>query len=1187
MKPKSINVNELIMDKLHFCLWNIQGIKDSKNIAGEVNIYDVIILTETHTEENNGFNLPGFKSYSIFRPKTGTANGNYGGVTVLVKSNIANGIECLPCDSFDYIWIKLKQTFFHTANDIYLCAAYIPPVESPYLARLPKPLMEEIEKDIKYYGDKGDIILCGDLNARTGNALDFINNDSSKYLPTENYELDHDINQRHSLDKEYKGRGPALIELCMSAQLRILNGRTFGDSLGKFTCHKWNGSSVVDYIITSHSIVNTIPFMHVHKWNPLLSDHCKLTFQMNLKQPIKITDETNHGITMPSRYPKSSKFYDKFKLIMNSQHIKDTIDHMTNNSKTHNHLPVDHISEELTNILITAAQKAVNMHGKHKSRKHRLGPKWDNPDLKYMRFQVKNLGHKLEKQPKNAQVRQSFFYKLKQYRKLNKKTKRKYSHQLLSEMKNLENDNPKMYWELLEKLKSISGPNKDQIDKISLKEWTEHFTKLNTQTISNEQEKVMQTKLEKLEKHEIFNELSFKIKEDEILKVVRKLKKGKAPGLDNISSEMVQASINIILPVLHILFNKVLLESYSPQAWTTGYITTVYKKNNPLLPGNYRGITITSCISKIFNTILNNRLTSFLKTHGLLNMYQNGFVKKARTSDHIFTLKTLIDKYKKNKKKLYACFIDLEKAFDTVWHTALMVKLLQCNVGGLFYKIIKDMYSRTFLQVRSNSLLSGKFKSYTGIRQGDVLSPQLWNIFTNDLPNILTEEAFAPPTLINSKVPCLLYADDIILLSENEQGLQNSLTRVDQYCQQWGLKINVKKTQFLIFNSNNRKKIPVIKLGQGSIEHTTSYTYLGIELAENGEFSKAREILHNKGLKAFHKMCKIFGYTFPDTQTVLHVFDHTVQPILLYGSEIWGMTKINRTKIKKDQTEFKIFTAYEGQTQEKVNIKLCKYLLNVNKRASNDAVRGELGRYPLYIKAIEQMIKYWIRLNNNTTINPLLYEAFCCNKIMAEENQHCWASNIKFILKETNLEHFWTAPKVPCFIAHKIRKLLKIKYKRSWENKLAKDDRQNPNDSNKLRTYRQFKIQFEYEKYLSIRHAETRSHLTKFRISSHKLEIEQARYYKPKPPANERYCKICMDSSIEDEKHFLLNCKLYEKERKQLLQIVQKVNPNFDSQNENNKFTWLLSSPEPIIYRNLAQFIGKMMDKRNDYLQRQ
>jgi hypothetical protein len=92
MKPKSINVNELIMDKLHFCLWNIQGIKDSKNIAGEVNIYDVIILTETHTEENNGFNLPGFKSYSIFRPKTGTANGNYGGVTVLVKSNIANGL---------------------------------------------------------------------------------------------------------------------------------------------------------------------------------------------------------------------------------------------------------------------------------------------------------------------------------------------------------------------------------------------------------------------------------------------------------------------------------------------------------------------------------------------------------------------------------------------------------------------------------------------------------------------------------------------------------------------------------------------------------------------------------------------------------------------------------------------------------------------------------------------------------------------------------------------------------------------------------------------------------------------------------------------------------------------------------------------------------------------------------------
>ena len=102
---------------------------------------------------------------------------------------------------------------------------------------------------------------------------------------------------------------------------------------------------------------------------------------------------------------------------------------------------------------------------------------------------------------------------------------------------------------------------------------------------------------------------------------------------------------------------------------------------------------INSCLGKVFNTIINNRLVKFLCDKNKICSEQIGFKKKARTSDHLFVMNVLLQKYTKCKKKLYLCFVDLKEAYDSVWRRPLMLKILKTGIRGNMFKLIENMYS--------------------------------------------------------------------------------------------------------------------------------------------------------------------------------------------------------------------------------------------------------------------------------------------------------------------------------------------------------------------------------------------------------------------------------------------------------------------------------------------------------------
>ena len=187
--------------------------------------------------------------------------------------------------------------------------AHMRPPPPPFESKSDSDCIEAIIRDINYYKTNGNVFICGDLNARAGLDPEFIVNDSDKHVPLDpSYIIDSNILQRNSEDTKVDDRGKQINELCISTRMRILNGRTLGDSFGKFTCQKPTGASVVDYMIASEELLKDIIYFHVHPFLPIFSDcHSKISvcIKANAKQ-VKSAQKVNERMPDTFKWNKYS-----------------------------------------------------------------------------------------------------------------------------------------------------------------------------------------------------------------------------------------------------------------------------------------------------------------------------------------------------------------------------------------------------------------------------------------------------------------------------------------------------------------------------------------------------------------------------------------------------------------------------------------------------------------------------------------------------------------------------------------------------------------------------------------------------------------------------------------------------------------------------------------------------------------
>ena len=198
-------------------------------------------------------------------------------------------------------------------------------------------------------------------------------------------------------------------------------------------------------------------------------------------------------------------------------------------------------------------------------------------------------------------------------------------------------------------------------------------------------------------------------------------------------NELFKDCKDIMVSYLLKLFNCVFLSGFFPESWSKGCIVPIFKKGDVNDPINYRGITLISCLGKLFTSILNRRLLEWDKTHDIITDAQFGFRPGNSTIDAIFVLQSLINRtLKKRGGRLYCCFVDYKKAFDLIDRSKLWVKLIKHGIQGKMLKIIHSLYENVKSCVKHNGLLSEYFSNTIGLFQGEVLSPILYSLYVND-----------------------------------------------------------------------------------------------------------------------------------------------------------------------------------------------------------------------------------------------------------------------------------------------------------------------------------------------------------------------------------------------------------------------------------------------------------------------
>ena len=755
------------------------------------------------------------------------------------------------------MWVCLKKSFFQLEEDIYICFIYIPPVNSTFTNSQDNNSFELLENDVCKFKSKGRVVLMGDFNSRTSTSPDFNVTDDDKYTPVpEQYNSDEheSLYNRENEDicsvNEY---GKKLLELCIETELRILNGRMLGDLEGKLTCHKWNGSSTVDYGIVQNSLFREIDFFKVYDLMGHLSDHCLIS--LGLKCNFKATASCNSNIY---KLEKNFKWDPQSKLIYKSTLVSSSVDKKVKDIlNSGSDMTVEDMTNNVNDILLNSAKQALQQK-KHMKRSSKKKKKWFDRDCFSLRKEVIKLSRQLCRANATHETRILFFQKKKELRRVIKTKKKSFKQHILDQLNDMSDSNPKRYWNLVKELKELDANSVNGTNPISPEDWLKHFSKLLFDDKQN-RSSLLEERINEMLSCNSFSDLDFRITNDEIKKAISSLKCGKATGLDKISSEMIKASVNVLLSVYEKLFNAILRSGIYPTSWHDSYICPIYKSGSRSDPSNYRGIAITNILGKVFSIILSNRLEKFITSNNLIDDTQIGFKKNCRTSDHMFILQTLIDKYvKKLKSPLYVCFVDFRKAYDSVWRQALMFKLLSQNVSGMFFRLVKEMYINNNICVKINNCeRTIFFKSNVGVLQGVNISPQFFNLYISDLKAFLGVDDDTPK-LVSTPINCLMYADDLVLLSRSESGLQILLNRLGEYCRKWRMEVNIEKTKAMKFSGNGHKCKSVFLYNGKPLENVAKYKYLGIEFSSSGSWSSAIANISNRGKKALF-LLKIYN----------------------------------------------------------------------------------------------------------------------------------------------------------------------------------------------------------------------------------------------------------------------------------------------------------------------------------------
>ena len=391
----------------------------------------------------------------------------------------------------------------------------------------------------------------------------------------------------------------------------------------------------------------------------------------------------------------------------------------------------------------------------------------------------------------------------------------------------------------------------------------------------------------------------------------------KSPGPDTLPYLIIQ---NFNEHQLHKLlqFLNYIFETGYPSQWKEGIIIPLPKPNKPRTNvDSYRPITLTNCLSKLLEKIINRRLQYFLESNNYYSQTQSGFRNSHSTLDGLLRFQHSAQTAINESKFCVAVFLDIKKAFDTVWHQGLLSKLKNIGLKGNLAKFIQQFLTNRKISVQIANTKSNKFPLVCGVPQGSVLSPTLFTILINDL--------FSE---VSSVVSTSLFADDGALwivsddLTEALKEMQDALDIVTEWSHTWGLQISHAKTNALIITKRNTRSPVQLKLEDKVITYVTSMKFLGVTFDSRLTWGTHIKNIHEKCQKDIQLM-RVISYNkwSSDYTTLLRIYKSLILPKIDYASFLYINTAKTH-KLKLDRIQYAASRIILGALRCTANYKL-------------------------------------------------------------------------------------------------------------------------------------------------------------------------------------------------------------------------------------------------------------------------
>jgi len=370
---------------------------------------------------------------------------------------------------------------------------------------------------------------------------------------------------------------------------------------------------------------------------------------------------------------------------------------------------------------------------------------------------------------------------------------------------------------------------------------------------------------------------------------ITNLKKRKAPGYDLITAEILSQLPKKAIVLITYLYNSILRTTYFPLLWKFSIIKMLPKPNKPSHnPSSFRPISLLPLLGKIFEKLLLRRLYPILESQNIIPDHQFGFRSQHSTIQQCYRVTDAISTSLELGEYCTGAFLDISKAFDKVWHLGLLSKLKNI-LPFTYFLILKSFLSQRFFRVSYGSSLSPVYPVLAGVPQGSILGPLLYTLYTSDIP-------IHPHTLLSS------FADDTAVLSQNKdpnlasQHLQEHLTSLESWLNNWKLTINVEKSQQTTFTLK-KSLCPPVFLNNTPLPTKDVVRYLGLFIDKRLTWNPHTRLKRLELKRRNALLYKLLGGRSPlSFENKVLLYKTVLRPLWTYGLELWGSTKPSNLK---------------------------------------------------------------------------------------------------------------------------------------------------------------------------------------------------------------------------------------------------------------------------------------------------